>query len=94
MQSAFASGLSPRQLSFAAAMQSLAASWLVSVLSSNRVVSRLIDSGLKNLAIHTIGDRPGRMEPRAVKRRPKAHALLTKPRAQARAELLQEGKAP
>jgi len=30
------------------------------------------------------------VEPRAVKRRPKPHDLLTKPRAQARAELLAE----
>jgi hypothetical protein len=36
----------------------------------------------------SIGDRPDRVEPRAVKRRPKAHKLLTKPRQQARAELL------
>ncbi len=48
-----------------------------------------VDVALENLTGHTIGDRPGRAEPRAVKRRPKPHALLTKPRAQARAELLE-----
>ena len=36
------------------------------------------------------GDRPGRIEPRAVKRRPKPHALLTKPRAEAKAELIRQ----
>jgi hypothetical protein len=37
---------------------------------------------------HRIGNRPGRTEPRAVKRRPKPHALLNKPRNEARADLL------
>ena len=31
-----------------------------------------------------LGERPGRIEPRALKRRPKPYPLLTKPRAQAR----------
>jgi len=31
-----------------------------------------------------VGSRPGRIEPRAVKRRPKAFPLLTKPREMAR----------
>ena len=33
-------------------------------------------------------DRPGRLEPRAIKRRPKSYDLLTKPRAELRAALL------
>ena len=37
---------------------------------------------------HRVGDRPDRCEPRAVKRRPKPLRYLTKPRAEARAELL------
>ena len=36
------------------------------------------------MAQQRVGNRPGRMEPRAVKRRPKAFPLLTKPRHQAR----------
>jgi hypothetical protein len=90
LQSAQMSGHSPRRLSFAAAMQSIAASWLVIVLSDDSVVACLIETAAVNLSGHTIGDRPDRIEPRAVKRRPKPHALLTKPRAQARAELLTE----
>lgn len=38
---------------------------------------------------HRVGDRPNRCEPRAVKRRPKPHDLLTEPRAEARARLLE-----
>ena len=88
LQSAENSGQSPRRLSFSAALQSIAASWLVVVLIDDSVAAGLVDVGLENLAGHTIGNRPGRVEPRAVKRRPKPHDLLTKPRDQARAELL------
>ena len=90
LQSARASGISPRQLSFTAAMQAIAASWLVIVLSDDSVAASLIEAALANLPDHIVGNRPGRVEPRAVKRRPKPHDLLTKPRDQARAELLAE----
>jgi hypothetical protein len=43
---------------------------------------------LKNPAGHRVGHRPDRVEPRAVKRRPKPHPLLTKPRAEARLDPL------
>jgi hypothetical protein len=35
-----------------------------------------------------IGHRPNRVEPRAVKRRPKAYKFLKQPRAEARAKLI------
>jgi len=88
LQSAQASGHPPRRLSFTAALQAIAASWLVVVLSDDLVAAGLVKVALGNLPGHLIGDRPGRVEPRAVKRRPKPHDLLNKPRAQARAELL------
>ena len=90
LQSARASGMLVRQLSFAAALQSVAASWVVIVLSDASVASRMVETALANLAGFIVGNRPGRVEPRAVKRRPKPHKLLTKPRAQARAELRME----
>ena len=88
LQSAQGSGISPRQLSFTAGMQAIAASWLVIVLSNDSVAASLIEAALVNLTGYIIGNRPGRVEPRAIKRRPKPHDLLTKPRDQARAELL------
>ena len=88
LQSAQISERSPRSLSFTAALQGIAASWQVIVLSSDSIAARLVTLELENLADHTVGDRPGRVEPRAVKRRPKPHDLLTKPRGEARAELL------
>ena len=93
LQSARESGHPPRRLSFAAALQTIAASWLVMVLSDESAAGRLIEAALANLPGHLVGHRPGRVEPRAVKRRPKPHNLLTKPRAEARAELL-AGKSP
>ena len=88
LQSARKAGVSPCALSFTAAVQSIAASWLVIVLSDDARATRLIDAASVSLAAHIVGNRPGRIEPRAIKRRPKPHDLLTKPRAQARAEMI------
>ena len=88
LQSAQLSGLSPRELSFTAAMQAIAASWAIAVLLDTGTFTSLVDTHLTNLAGHRVGHRPDRVEPRAVKRRPKPHRLLSKPRAEARAELL------
>ncbi len=90
LQSAQKAGVLPRTLSFTAAMQSIGASWLVIVLSDDTLASLLIDAALATMALHVVGNRPGRVEPRAIKRRPKEHALLTKPRHQARADLIGE----
>jgi len=82
---------SPRQLSFTAAMQKIAAGYLTLVLIQETKAAELIEVELTRLAGHTVGNRPDRVEPRAIKRRPKPHALLKTPREEARAELL-EGK--
>jgi len=85
-QAAARSGLSPRQLSFTTAMQTVAASWMT--LATEDQVAMLIEVQLDSLTEQLNGHRPNRVEPRAVKRRPKPHKLLTKPRAEARAELM------
>lgn len=69
-------------------MQAIAASWIVAVLSDRSMFSVLVEANLTNMTGHRVGNRPDRVEPRAVKRRPKPHRLLTKPRAEARLELL------
>ena len=61
---------------------------LVIVLSDDALAALLIDAASVSLAEHVVANRPGRIEPRAIKRRPKPHDLLTKPRAQARAEMI------
>ena len=42
---------------------------------------------LQAIASHRVGDRPNRYEPRAIKRRPKPHDLLTVPRDEAKRRL-------
>jgi putative transposase len=94
LQSAYEAGVSPRQLSFATAMQTIAASLqLLAVLElaphlDADFAARLVTAQLQSLPDQIVGNRPNRVEPRAVKRRPKCQALLTKPRHEARAELL------
>jgi len=46
---------------------------------------------LAPIAEPRIGRRTGRIEPRALKRRPKQYPLMTKPRTQTRAEVPEQG---
>jgi Transposase DDE domain len=86
-QAALAGKVTPRQLSFAGAVQTLNTfRWLLSV-SAEQDSTRLVQALLLAVATHVVGNRAGRVEPREVKRRQKVK-LLTKPRAQRRAELL------
>ena len=85
--------LPPRSLSFAHAAQKVAASYvMIPVISAKRQMD-VIDAAIDSLRRPLVGKRPDRVEPRAVKRRPKPHDLLKKPRAQAKAELMRGGKA-
>lgn len=93
-QAAQHANVSARQISFTGAVQVLNAfsEKFVSAESSAER-QRLCRAMLCAIARHRIGQRPGRSEPRAVKRRPKAYPLLTKPRSQARAELASQAQA-
>jgi putative transposase len=88
LQAAVQAGRSPRQLSFTAALQKIAASWNTILVCQDAAVLLLIEIHLGDLATHQVGDRPDRVEPRAIKRRPKPQRLLMQPRQQARAALL------
>ena len=83
-----ASGKRPRQISFKGTLQALTAfrEPLRQASPDRRRV--LVDAMLKTIAQYEVGDRPGRVEPRAIKRRPKPHDLLMQPRRQARKRLL------
>jgi hypothetical protein len=78
------SGLEPRQVSFKGAKQVLTA--FAPKIEAARPKRRavLIDTMLRAMAYHRVGNRPGRWEPRARKRRPKPMARLTQPRALAK----------
>jgi len=72
----------PRQMSFAAACNVLLSQWLMPPAESIR--QTLGQHYLFQIARNEVGDRPGRIEPRVVKRRPKEYPLMTKPRNQYR----------
>jgi hypothetical protein len=70
----------PRKISFKAAKQALTA--FAPKLEAARPQQRagLVDAMLKAVAYHRVGNRPGRWEPRARKRRPKPGKRLNQPR--------------
>jgi hypothetical protein len=72
--------IEPRQVSFKGAKQALTA--FAPKIEAARPEDRapLIDAMLATIAYHRVGDRPGRWEPRARKRRPKKTARLMQPR--------------
>ncbi len=87
-QSAILAEVLPRQQSFKHTLQIWIA-WRQSVTGTD-------DDKLAGLFIliaqQHVGNRPGRLEPRAVKRRPKPFPLLTKPRPIAREEIQLYGR--
>jgi hypothetical protein len=76
-------------MSFTAALQTVAASYTQIASVPPEQGRQLAENAATALRSPRVGHRPNRVEPRAVKRRPKPHPLLTKPRAEARAALLQ-----
>jgi putative transposase len=95
LEAAYVADVSPRELSFTAAMQAIGAGWTAVLLLDEAGQTRLVDLYLHNLVGYQVGHRPNRIEPRAVKRRPKPHRLLTKPRDAARRDKsLVAGKRP
>jgi len=93
LEAALRTERSPRELSFTAALQKIAAAWAVLALAEEDLLVSLIDILLTDLTMHRVGHRPNRVEPRKVKRRPKSQELLTEPRDQARAKLYQGNNA-
>jgi hypothetical protein len=84
-QAAWENNLMPRQISFAAAMQTVEAfRWLLIAIADGERPDACHALFLA-IATHTVGDRPDRIEPRRLKRRYDRYRLLRMPRAQARA---------
>ena len=78
----------PRDLSFKHTVQ-LWISW--SHLRHASHTDTMLDALFVLIAQQRVGKRPGRIEPRAVKRRAKPYPLLTKPRALAREDVRLHG---
>jgi hypothetical protein len=80
-QSALLADVLPRSLSFKHTLQ-LWLAWSGSLITVEDQDD--IEKLLVMVAEQSVGNRPGRIEPRAIKRRPKPYPLLTKPRGEAR----------
>jgi len=83
-QSALLADILPRTISFKHALQL----WLGWQPTDETAA---IPGLLLLVAEQTVGNRPGRIEPRAVKRRPKPYPLLTKTRAEAKVDIKNYG---
>src|SRR5271155_2974157 len=77
----------PRQLSFKGTLQTITAFQEAMRRAAPADREFLLQALLRAIAQQVVGDRPGRVEPRANKRRPKAQRYLMEPRRAARKRL-------
>jgi putative transposase len=83
-------GRPPREVSFAATMQTLVTTWLTPfplTIEQHHQVKEIL---WEHLSRRRTGHRPDRVEPRARKRRPKPHKNLTVPRQVAQDQLISD----
>jgi hypothetical protein len=78
----------PRELSFASGLAAVTGAWALATVADAPTLSLHAKVQHRGIAWSTVGHRPNRVEPRAIKRRPKPHKLLNRPRAEARAKLV------
>jgi putative transposase len=71
---AFQSGVSPWEISFKGTLQTF--NQFLPVLGARVSTDAWCEALLKAIATHVVGDRPDRIEPRLVKRRPKPYSYL------------------
>jgi Transposase DDE domain len=76
--------VTPWTISFKATLQTLRAFALPLLTCARTKLPEVIEEMLLAIVRHSVGNRPDRVEPRALKRRPKPYDLLTKPREDAR----------
>lgn len=90
VQAAFNAGMLPREISFKHTLQM----WLAWSQLQRRIESsedESLDILFQMISQVKVGNRPGRIEPRAVKRRPKPYPRLSKPRIEERERLKKHG---
>lgn len=89
LQSAIVSDVLPREISFKHCINLWLAWCHYGVLNDIEKREQLFVL----MAEKKVGNRPGRVEPRAIKRRPKAYPLLMKSRAEVRVDIRESGHA-
>ncbi len=86
-KSASINNLAPRNLSFTNSLQGVRLFLDIYLYVNEKEREILLDQLLINIASNRVGKRPGRREPRVVKRRPNPIAYMMKPRAELRKDL-------
>ena len=88
LRAATEAGVAPRQVSFKGALQTMTAFQDALRWTEKEERQRFWAVLLAAIGGHRVGNRPGRVDPRAIKRRPKPHKILTVPRREARKRLV------
>ena len=86
-QSALLADIRPRTISFKHCLQLC----LMYLQQSLILDDEMLESFIQMMAQQRVGNREGRIEPRAVKRRPKAYPMLIIPRNEARKKVKKKG---
>ena len=76
----------PRQLGFTLACQAIMSSWMLLAAGSARNPRRQWATALQRIARNQVANRPGRVEPRVLKRRRHSYKLMTRPRQELQKE--------
>jgi putative transposase len=77
----------PRQIGFTLACQTILSSWMLLATGTCRDAQALTVSALSRIAANKVANRPGRIEPRVLKRRRHRYPLMTQPREELRKAL-------
>ena len=80
-------GKRPRQLGFTLACQTVLSSWMLLSTRACRDARGLWRSTLERIAANEVANRPGRIEPRVLKRRRHRYPLMIRPRQELRQNL-------
>jgi hypothetical protein len=80
-------GKQPRGLGFALACQTILSSWMLLSTGACSDARAMHTTMLARIAANEVANRPGRIEPRVLKRRRHRYPLMQRPRDQLRAEL-------
>jgi len=74
----------PRQIGLTLACQTILSSWMLAATARGRDMGTLTERALERIAANTVANRPGRIEPRVLKRRRHRYPLMTRPRDELR----------
>jgi putative transposase len=80
-------GKQPRQISFTCACQTVLSSWMLLATGATPATPALVQAALARIAANEVANRPGRIEPRVLKRRRHRYPLMQRPRTELRKEV-------